>query len=263
MPDEMRYVEKRSESAREHLAQAARYQEQGLVTDAISELEKAVRYAPDKALVYRELALLYRDQRQAGNAIANIKKAIKAEPADTQSREMLLEILMDLNRFDEAIEESKELLRFSARNLCARDVLSIAYLHKGMIEKALQVTAEMIKIDPMSPDNHFKKAVLHQQKGDVASAIHEFTRALEMGPDDETAQHAMHAIEMLDSYQLRNIIMLAAEDHIFRAKLNRDPQSAVMERGYFLSYSGMSTLGQMQFDDIPQMYSDAKKRHYN
>lgn len=230
---------------------------------AVATLRKALRSTGDKTHVYIELADLYRGQRKPDLAIEAMRKAIKRRPNDVQAREILLEILLETGRFDDCIEESKALLRLSPKSLSARDVLSIAYIQKDMIERALQVTNEMINLDPSSPANHFKKALLYQQKGDVGNAIHEFTRVLEMNPDDEMAEGAQQAIEALDSFQIRHIVMLAVEDFIFRAKLARDPESAALERGFYLSYSGMNMLKQIQFDELSDVWSEWKQRSYH
>ncbi len=84
-----------------------------------------------------------------------------------------------------------------------------------------------------------------------------------MQPDAEMAGDAQQAIDSLDSYQLRHIIMLALEDYIFRAKLVRDPEAAALERGYSLSYSGMAALKQVRFEDLPEVYSEWKQRYYH
>ena len=219
--------------------------------------------ATDKAPIYKQLAELYRSQRQMDNAINAIKNAIKLKSDDVQAREMFLEMLVQLSRLDEAIRESKALLQISPRSLSAREMLSNAYLQKGMIEKALQVTDELINLDPASSANHFRKGWLYQQKGDVGNAIHEFSRVLEMEAETELAEDAQQAIETLDSQQLRHIVMLAVEDYVFRAKLMRDPESAALERGYYLSYSGMSALKQIQFEELPEVYSEWKQRYYH
>ena len=69
--------------------------------------------------------------------------------------------------------------------------------------------------------------------------------------------------QLLDSDQLRQIITLALEDYIFRAKLTRDPVAAAMERGFQLSFAGMSALKQIQFDELPEVYSEWKQRYYH
>jgi tetratricopeptide (TPR) repeat protein len=247
----------------QYMQQASKFEEDGQVNRAISELMKAARVSSDKYQVYRILANLYRKQRHIDQAICAVQKAIKARPSTAEPREMLLEMLLQLGKFEDAIKEGKELLRLSPRSLAARDVLSIAYLQTGLLEKAIQVTNEMITLDPTSAANHFKKAVLFQQKGEVGSAIHEFGRVLEMQPDLEMAEQAQQAIDTLDSYQLRHIVMLAVEDYIFRTKLIHDPEAAALERGYYLSYSGMASLRQIQFDDLGDIYSEWKQKYYH
>lgn len=254
---------KRGKPVDELLHKAAELEKQGLFKEAINELEKAVLKTADKSPVYKELTRLYHDHHRIDDAILTIKKAIKHTPEDVSAHEMLMNMLLELSRFDDAIHESEELLRVSPHSMSARDVQSIAYLQKGMLDKALQVTNELINLDPASPVNHFKKACLYHQKGDIGNAIHEYGRVLEMQPDMEMAQDAQQAIDTLDSHQLRHIVMLAVEDYIFRAKLVRDPESAALERGYYLSYAGMNALKQIQFDELPEIYTEWKQKFYH
>lgn len=246
-----------------YLQKAVEYEDAGLFMNAIGALEKAARASSDKAPIYKDLGELYRSQRMIDEAISTTRKAIQLKPDDIPTREFLIEILIELAMFDDAIHESQELLRYSPRSLSARDVLSIAYLQKGMLEKALQVTNELINLDPTSPANHFKKAILFQQKGDIGNAINEFGRVLNMHPDDDMAEDAQEAIETLDSHQLRHIVMLAVEDYIFRTKLIRDPETAATERGYIMSESGMATLKQIQFEELPEIFTEWKQRYYH
>jgi len=250
-------------SADAYLEKATEYEEAGLLDEAVRELKKALRATSDKGPVYLKLAEVYEAQRQMDDAVSAINKAIHLNPSDVEAREMLLDVLLELGSFDEAIRESNNLLRIHPRSLSALEVLSIAYLQKGMLDKALKVTNELITLDPSAPANHFKRAWLFQQKGDDGSAIAEFTRVLEMHPEDEMARDAQQAMDVLDSRQLRQIITLALEDYIFRAKLTRDAEAAALERGYVLSYSGMAALKQIKFDELPEVYSEWKQRYYH
>ena len=80
-------------------------------------------------------------------------------------------MLIELGRYDEAISLSRKMLAKFPRNLFARDVLGIAYLQQGKIEDSLRVTNELISLMPADPAHHFKKAVLLQQKGEIAQAM--------------------------------------------------------------------------------------------
>ncbi|MHB0913202.1 MAG: tetratricopeptide repeat protein [Armatimonadota bacterium] len=253
----------KKKSIEERLDAVAKLEQGGHIREAVDELKRALRSRADRGSIYARLAELYRAEMRMDDAIDAAKSAVAERPSDYRSREFMLELLLEAGRLDEVIAEARKFIAVHSRSLAARDVLGIAYLQKGMIDSALSVTNEMIKINPTSPANHFKKAVLYQQKGELASAIQEFARVLEMQPDLEMAARAERAINALDTYQLRNIVSLAVEDYIFRTKLIHDPETAALERGYYLSGTGMDALRQIRFDQLPEIYSDWKQRYYH
>jgi len=233
-----------------YVRRVASLERQGLYDEAIKVLEKAIALVPDKISHRIRLAELYRAQRKMESAIEELKRAIELDPCNATTQEALLQMYVEAGQYDEAIIGSKGLLRKYPKNLFALDVLGLAYLQKGLLDEALQVTSRLVHLDPLDSANHFKKAVLFQQKGDCARAIEEFTRVIEMDPDGEMSDDARQALAALDSYQLRQIAILAGEDRLFMAKLLRDPEEAVRERGFVLSYAGMLALRQIDFPSL-------------
>jgi tetratricopeptide (TPR) repeat protein len=132
-----------------------------------------------------------------------------------------------------------------------------------MIDEAIRVTDELIRLEPTDATNHFKKAVLLQQKGEVGLAAREFARVLEMAPESGIADQARQAVSTLENFQIRQIVSLAAEDNIFRTKLARDPESAAFEKGFFLSYTGLHALRQISFDTPPEAGTDGPQKYYH
>jgi tetratricopeptide (TPR) repeat protein len=246
----------------ERISRAHSLRDEGLFDAAIEELRKALRGSAGKSRIYREIAGLFRSRHQIDEAVRACRRAIKEAPDDIESREMLISMLLELHKCDEAIDESRELLGISPRSLSARDALSTAYLQKGMLSKAISITNELISLDPSSPENHFRKAILYHQKGDVSSAVQEFCRVLEMEPGGQMESDAEQAVHALDTYQLRSIITLAVEDYVFRTKLIRDPASAALERGFYLSYTGLAALNHIRFEDLGDIYPDTGQRQY-
>ncbi|MFA6665750.1 MAG: tetratricopeptide repeat protein [Armatimonadota bacterium] len=247
----------------DRIARAHSLKDEGLLDDAIAELRKALRASAEKSRIYREMAVLFKSHHRLDEALRAARRAVKADTNDPESRELLISILLEMHRCDEAIEESKDLIALSVNSIAARDALSTAYLQKGMLSKAIRVVNELISLDPSSPENHFRKAILHHQKGDVSSAMQEFCRVLEMAPGGQMEQDAEQAVRALDTYQLRSIITLAVEDYIFRTKLIRDPTAATLERGFYLSYTGMAALSHIRFEDLGDIYPDTGQRHYH
>jgi tetratricopeptide (TPR) repeat protein len=245
-----------------YLRRVTTLEQQGLFDEAVQTLEKVIELAPSKASHCVKLSELYRAQRKLEPAIQAIKRAIELDPCDQTAFEALLQMYLESGRIDEAIGESKRVLKMHPRNIFARDVLGVAYFQKGYLDKALVVTTELIHLDPMDAANHFKKAVLFQQKGDVVRATEEFSRVIDLDVDGDISEAAREAIAVLDGYQLRQIATLATEDSLFLTKLLRDPESAVIERGFMLSLSGMMGLKQIDFETLPKQPRDPQRYYH-
>ncbi|MDO8682166.1 MAG: tetratricopeptide repeat protein [Armatimonadota bacterium] len=246
-----------------HLRRAAVMEERGMYEEAANSLIKALTARPDNADSWSRLGGLYRSLSKFDMAVEVYKKSLEINPNNSITQESLLQTYLEMGRYDEAIAHCKDLLKRMPRNLYARDVLSVAYMQLGLIDKALRITDELIRLDPTDPGNHFKKGVLFQQKGEVGMAIREFARVIEMAPDSSIAEQAKQAVSSLDSYQLRQIVSLASEDSVFRTKLSRDAESAALEKGFVLSYTGLVALRQISFDNPPEPGDDSGQKYYH
>jgi len=236
---------------------------EGRLDEAAARLECAVQADPRNVRYLVRLAGVRRGQGRMDEAILLADRALALKKMDRSAEELLLQLLLETGRYEEVIDHGKRAIRSSPRNLYARDLMGVAYLQLGQLEKALHVTNELVHLDPTDAGNHFKRAVLFQQKGDLGKAIREFSRVVELDPDGEIADEARDAITWLDSFQLRQIIGLAMEDNVFRAKLARDAEQAAAEKGFILSIGGVSTLKQIDFDRLGDPAPDWDQPTYN
>ncbi|MDH7602200.1 MAG: tetratricopeptide repeat protein [Armatimonadota bacterium] len=227
----------------ESLAERASFlAQQGRYDEALQKVAEAMRLAPNNPWFSLQLADIYKAQRRIEPAIEAMKHAVELDPTNCRANELLLRTLLDLGRYDEAIAGSYRLLGCSPRSVLARDVLAIAYLESGRIDKALEVVDQLIRIDPTNAAHYFKKGILLRQKGFFAEAMDFFCRVLDMDAEDELAEEAVNAITELDSYQIKQILTLAEEDPVFRAKFSLDREAAVEEKGFHLSPVGIRAL---------------------
>lgn len=212
----------------------------GRVDEAIVCQSELVGLRPDDAVAALRLGLLYREARRIDAALLEFRRASHLSPHLCDPREALIETLLDAEMFEETIREGRALLRLAPRNLFARDVLSIAYLQMGMIDKALHMVTEMVRFDPMNPGNHFKRALLLQQQGNVSDAMTEYMRTRDLSdPECELYSDALTALDAMDEYQLHTIMLLACEDLHFNHQLRTDPTTATRQRGFILSSDGL------------------------
>ncbi|MEN6582942.1 MAG: tetratricopeptide repeat protein [Armatimonadota bacterium] len=234
--------------------------ERGMYEEAIASVKEAMAIWPHDPRLSIQLVNIYRAQNMMGPAIEAMQQVVELDPRNSAMQQQLLRTLLEMGRYDEAISTSNRLLKRSPRNLLARDILGIAYLQQGMLDDALEVTNQLIQLAPTDCAHHFKKAVLLQQKGEIAQAMATFLLALELEPEGDIADDAREAIAALDSYQLRQILTLAVEDAVFKTKLTLNPEPALAERGFKLSPMGISTLRQLDLSNLP---GDPQGRYYH
>ncbi len=222
----------------------------GQIDKALVHLRKLVAALPGSTHGYLRIAALLRHENRCAEALEILRAAVAHAPHCLASREALAETCLESGRWEEAVVHSQVLLRLSPHSLFARDVLSAAFLQQGQLDRALRVTGEMIRLDPSDPTNYFKRGVLLQQKGVIGAASLAFSRVLEMDPDPEVADESRAALEMLDGYQIRQILTIAVEDVPFRLWLLRDPGTAVADKGFVLSEAGLAALAQVRFEGL-------------
>ena len=243
----------------------------GRVDEAIACQSEVVNLQPENAVAMLKLGILFREARRIDAALSAFRKASFLNPTHRDSREALIDTLLETGQYPEVIAEAKALISLLPRSIFARDVLSIAYLQVGQIEKSLHVTAEMIRLDPYSPSHHYKRALLFQQQGNVPGAVREFSRARDLAETTtELYEEAEDALDALDEFQMRQILLLASEDWHFQHQLRTNADDAVAERGYALSDEGLTRirhLTQEHFSEVVHGQADASNwggaRYYN
>jgi len=236
----------------------------GDIDKALDHLRNLARDLPASTRTSLRMATLLREKHRSSEALDVLRSAVKqAPPRMLPPREALAELCLEVGHWEEAIEHCRIILDVSPRSLLARDILSAAYLQRGQIARALHIVEEMIRLDPNDASNHFKRGVLFQQQGCIGAAVRAFGRVLDMDPEGEAVDEARAALEILDNYQIRQIVTLAVEDIPFRVALREDCADAVCSRGYILSENGLAALSQMRFSDLPAAPPGWRQYVYN
>ncbi len=256
--------QKRRMSEARRLRRADALAASGQADKAVAVLRRLVRDQPGSTRACLRLASLLRDARRSDEALVTLRHAVTFRPDSLPFREALAELCLEMGRVSDAIAEGRALLQIAPRSLLARDVLSAAYLQSGELSRALGVAEEMIALDPTDGSNHFKRGVLLQQMGRVGPALAAFLRALELeDSDSEVSDECRSAVEMLDGWQMRQIVQIAVENIPFRLQLRRDPAGAVAEKGYLLSERGLYAVSQLSFDDLALAPPGWRHYHYH
>jgi tetratricopeptide (TPR) repeat protein len=245
------------------LKRAERQIEQRRYHEAVASLQRAIATGADEYTCTLHIAVIYSIEQYWENAFVALEKAISLAPNRTVGLELLMDIAIEAGDPNRALAASQALIKLVPRHLSAHNALGAIYMQRGDVDAAIRVTNTLIRLDPKNPANHFKKALLCQHKGEVGLAVEEFTLAYRLDPDGIYADPARDALENLDSYQINQVLTLAMEDLVFRAKLMRDAEDAVAERGYALSSMGNHILGELCEDLLDDVPTQCRPLRYN
>ena len=227
----------------------------GQTEKALAHLRRLTQTVPGATRASLKMANLLKETKRVAEALSVLRCAAREAPANPAPCEALAELALEVGATGEAIACAKQLLHLSPRSIAARDILSAAYLQSGLLPDALRMAQELCRLDPDEPLHHFKRGVLLQQRGMVAGATEAYLRVLadcdDDDCDDDFVEETRDALELLDQYQLRQIAILAVEDMMFRAHLQRDAFETVMAKGFRLSPAGLSALARLAVSELP------------
>ncbi len=235
----------------------------GDLTQAIRSLETALNLGADRYTCYLRLARLYQTRQQWRQAVNAAEQAIAEDPKKLTAREAIITFHLESRDYERAVDASKALLKISPRHVPARDALGAAYLGMGDVDAAMRVANDLIRLDPTSPAHRFTKAHLCQHRGEIRMAVEQFQRVLILSPESDAADSAREQLENLDAFQLNQILTLACDDSIFRARLEQGIDGAVFEKGFCLSDEGKEALRDMVSDGLPILGEPSRPSLYH
>lgn len=140
-------------------------------------LEVRVEELSDLGVRFDELGLV-------DEAISILRRAVGLNPNDGKTHTNLGHAYYDKGLIDEAIEEYKRALELDPNLEFAYDGLGSAYARKGLRDKAITMFKWTVDLNPNSALAHRNLGRAYSDKGLIDDAISEFKRALELDPSD-------------------------------------------------------------------------------
>jgi tetratricopeptide (TPR) repeat protein len=126
------------------------YQEQGMITEAIREYEKAIEiYAGDYKAHYN-LGVIYDRQGDFENAVRHYKKAVEIYPQYVNAHFNLGNIYHKQGVLDAAVVHYQKVLAVHPEDFEARNNLGVAYAKQGKLDQALSEWEKVLEIDPQN-----------------------------------------------------------------------------------------------------------------
>jgi tetratricopeptide (TPR) repeat protein len=222
-------------------------------------LKKGLEQIPDSPALWFALGQLQRNLGQLRDALKSFEQVLKLGHDTPLLRETMGQICSEIGLIDKAMEHVLKGLEQDPENPNLLDLLAFIYLQKGRAREALQVMQRLVRLAPTDPVIQFKLATLHHQLGNYAQAVMAYQRTIALAPGTELAREAQQILEVLDRHQLEQVFMLSMEDPIFRAKLIRNPQEALREKGFLLSESSLEIIYNTDFSQMPKRHGASQR----
>ena len=123
-------------------------QQQGLNTEALFPMQRAVELSPDDAESHSNLALVLQVLNRLEEAETHSRRAIKIKPDFSAAHNSLANTLSRQNRFEEAEISCRRALQIAPNNSLAYNDLGVILMGTGKISEAGESYREALKIRP-------------------------------------------------------------------------------------------------------------------
>ncbi|MEM6455000.1 MAG: tetratricopeptide repeat protein [Acidobacteriota bacterium] len=200
--------------------------------EAVGELEKAVKLAPDSAVdrVNWGLALLRAGQEDRG--VVELEKAQKQDPSLPHTWFNLGIAYKRASRYDEARVQLEQMVKLIPGDAIAQFNLGVLYKLDGRLDEAIERLEKAAELDPNLAGPHFQLATAYRQQKDMAAAKREMARFREIkakqGDSSEDLEWSWYA-ELQEERLPEHVAAGAPADLTFEATAlarSLDPASA-------------------------------------
>jgi serine/threonine protein kinase/Flp pilus assembly protein TadD len=167
-----------------HLSLGSVYSTTGKITQAVTELKRALELAPNSDEAYRNLGDAYRLSGQTDDAIAAFQKAVAANPYYWTNHTALGNEYLRLGDNAKALPEFQKITEIAGDNPMGYEGIGTVYMREGKWGEAIPQFQKAIAIAPDAPTySNLGTAYFFLKNYDQATKNYE--KAVEMTPNDE------------------------------------------------------------------------------
>ncbi len=199
------YIKNSIIEVHKHLGGKTRAQgEQGkTTTPVIDQYREILKINPNDFEAQFQIASALMDEQKWEEAVQELRKLQQAHPKNVEVLNLLGWALLNSGEVDNAFTVWKRSLALDPKNFSTRDNLVRAHLslgkklrESGLYTPALVHFKALLKYLPNSPEVHFEIGSTYSMKGDIHSAMREFTTTLRLDPRNKLAKKAISALKL-------------------------------------------------------------------
>jgi tetratricopeptide (TPR) repeat protein len=207
-----------------------------LLTQAMDELELALKYDPTSSYVSMELADLYAATGRWRSALQEVEDNVHRNPKDTAARSLLGRLYVRLLSGDRgdaavppdlqqrAVSEFEQIVKDNPDDVASYLILSQLYRETSNNAKAEETLKKALEVQPDSSDASTQLATLYMDIGEFHGAIDLLQKLVAKDEDPDLMGMLAYAYEQIHDYQAAattygRALELDAENPAFRKGL--------------------------------------------
>jgi tetratricopeptide (TPR) repeat protein len=176
-------IDKQPTAAAYMLRARLRVQQEKL-TEAIQDLDEAVKLAPTEALPLLMRAQLYVDEGRNALALQDVDRVLEMRPGVPAVRQMRREILAAMGNFTDALRDVEEQLLKDPDDLGLKLELAIYLNAAEQSADAVKVYSDVLKVDPQNGAALRGRGDAYLNIGDHPKAVADYEVAVQLFPED-------------------------------------------------------------------------------
>lgn len=169
-------------------------------------LRKALKFDPQAAGIYYDLARISMVGKRNAEAETNIKKAIELAPENKWYKEQYAMLLIEQNKFKEAAEQYEKVVAEDETNKEYLQTIAYLYQRAGDKTKAQAAFDKLLKVYGENEEMLEGKLKLHLANNEIEKAIEVNKRLIELSPSE-----SQYYINLAEIYNNNNQTDKAAE----------------------------------------------------
>ncbi len=166
--------------AREYVARAEQLTEEGMLDEAITQLELAIEENATLTTAHVDLGDIYRVQGNYQAAEQSYRRATELEPRNFEAQYGHGLVLQLLDRLSDAVRAYLRALSIDPNNFNANLNLATAYLQLQESRQALPYARKAVEVDPRNGPARVNLGAIYAAVGEYESAIREYQAAAEL-----------------------------------------------------------------------------------
>ncbi|MEO8256519.1 MAG: tetratricopeptide repeat protein [Acidobacteriota bacterium] len=170
---------------------AARYLQAGRISDAVAQLNEALRLQPDDVEARSNLGIAFQLQGRLGDAMSELREAARLKPDDDRVQVNLGNVMQAGGGVDAAAAAYRRAIALNPENADAHFNLALILGPRGQLAEAIAHLRRALVINPQKADVHRNLGLALSLHGETDEAIEELQEALRLQPDSVEARRTL------------------------------------------------------------------------